>query len=191
MAFRFQWLSSLWHLEHLPLFVSFADCCLSTDYKYCRVPQTTMSGFFQFYLSLLSTLCQLVGSSVVVCRPTLESQEETGSQLLVDVTLCAPLPMKVEVNVKGDPEMLQASWKSKYVTFCHNWNPESHFKPSQHKRNTRENSIELHFPVVTEAEEGWAGAEALLQGCVSIPDQFWKCRSFPFQSSNLIFKISS
>lgn len=68
-----------------------------------------MSGFFQFYLSLVSTLCQLVGSSVVVCRPTSKSQEETGSQLLVDVTLCAPLPVKVEVNVKGDPEMLQAS----------------------------------------------------------------------------------
>lgn len=163
MAFRFQWLSSLWHSEHLLLIVSFADCCLSTDYKYCRVLLTTRDIFFQFCFSQL-TPC-FAGNLIVVGRRGGKSQEKMASWLRLGMTSMAPPCTEAEANWHERRRLLEG-FNVQIVLFCHKGNPIRHFKPS-HWRDVW-SRIHLKYITGTEVEEGRAGAKALLQDSSSV-----------------------
>lgn len=180
MAFRFQCLSSLWHLEHLQLIVSFADCCLSTDDKYCRAPQTSRAIFS----SSVSQLSCFVANFAVLSSTTGKKQEGPGSQLGLGVT--SPVQPHTELRsifMKADAETLQTFWgnESQTVPFCPSLGPVSHFKPSYHKRSTKDNSAEVYFPPGAEIREGRAGD-------VALAGEFgtkWYLRSLP--TSNILW----
>lgn len=131
MAFRFQCLSSLWHLEHLQLIVSFVDCCLSTDDKYCRAPQTSRAIFS----SSVSLFC---GNLAVPSSSAGKRQEGPGSQLGLGVTSSVQPHAEDEVN-SHESRCWMKCWRLSEglkAKFCPNLGSVSHFKPSHHKRST-------------------------------------------------------
>lgn len=97
--------------------------------------------------------------------------------------LSSPTQRLRSIFMKADAETLQTFWgnESQTVPFCHNLGPVSHFKPSYHKRSTKDNSAEVYFPLGAEIREGRAGA-------VALAGQFgtrWYLRALP--TSNILW----